>query len=78
MEIRLPMLSSGFIKEYKDFIFQRVKKKLGLGGMIQAATETVINFKPDLVVYITGWSQDDIPGQLINSFEEIFANGLTV
>jgi hypothetical protein len=72
------MLSSGFIKEYKDFIFQRVKKKLGLGGMIQAATETVINFKPDLVVYITGWSQDDIPGQLINSFEEIGIKVLTI
>ncbi len=72
------MLSSGFIKEYKDFIFQRVKKKLGLGGMIQAATETVINFKPDLIVYITGWSQDDIPGQLINGFEEMGVKVLTI
>ena len=72
------MLSSGFIKEYKDFIFQRVKKELGLGGMIQAATEAVINFKPDLIVYITGWAQDDIPGQLINGFEEMGAKVLTI
>jgi len=78
LEVRLPMLSSGFIKEYKDFIFQRVKKELGLGGMIQAATEAVINFKPDLIVYITGWAQDDIPGQLINGFEEMGAKVLTI
>ena len=72
------MLSSGFIKEYKDFIFQRVKKELGLGGMIHAATEAVINFKPDLIVYITGWSKDDIPGQLINGFEEMGVKVLTI
>jgi spore maturation protein CgeB len=72
------MLSSGFIKEYKDFIFQRVKKELGLGGMIHAATKAVINFKPDLIVYITGWSKDDIPGQLINGFEEMGVKVLTI
>ena len=64
------MLSSGFIKEHRDFIFQRVKKEHGLGGMIHAATDAVITFMPDLIVYITGWSKDDIPDQLINGFEK--------
>ena len=46
--------------------------------MIRAATEAVINFKPDLIVYITGWSKDDIPSQLINGFEEMGIKVLTI
>ena len=72
------MLTSGYITEYQDFIFQRVKKELGLGGMIRAATEVVIKFKPDLIVYITGWSKDDIPVELLNGFEEYGAKILTI
>ena len=72
------MLSSGFIKEYRDFIFQRVKKEHGLGGMIHAATDAVITFMPDLIVYITGWSKDDIPDQLINGFEKAGVKVLTI
>ena len=72
------MISSGFIKEYRDFIFQRVKKKHGLGGMIQAATDAVIKFMPDLIVYITGWSKDDIPNQLMNGFEKAGIKVLTI
>ena len=78
LEVRLPMLTSGYITEYQDFIFQRVKKELGLGGMIRAATEVVIKFKPDLIVYITGWSKDDIPVELLNGFEEYGAKILTI
>ena len=72
------MLSSGFIKEYRDFIFQRVKKEYGLGGMIHAATDAVIKFMPDLIVYITGWSKDDIPNQLMNGFEKAGVKVLTI
>jgi spore maturation protein CgeB len=72
------MLSSGYITEHKDFIYQRIKKELGLGGMIRTATEVVIEFKPDLIVYITGWSKDDIPVQLIKGFEEIGIKVLTI
>jgi len=72
------MISSGFIKEYKDFIYQRVKKELGLGGMIHAATKAVLDFKPDLIVYITGWSKDDIPEQLLTGFEETGTKVLTI
>ena len=78
LEIRLPMLSTGFIKEYRDFIFQRVKKEYGLGGMIHAATDAVIKFMPDLIVYITGWSKDDIPNQLMNGFEKAGVKVLTI
>jgi len=78
LEVRLPMLASGLIKEHNDFVFQRIKKEIGLGGMIKAATKAVLDFKPDLIVYITGWSKDDIPGQLINGFEEVGIKVLTI
>ena len=72
------MLTSGCVTEHRDFIFQRIKKELGLGGMIRAATEVVIDFQPDLIVYITGWSKDDIPVQLLKGFEDFGVKVLTI
>ncbi|HUC92010.1 MAG TPA: glycosyltransferase [Paenibacillus sp.] len=59
-ELRLPILHCGAVSDHKDFIYHREYKQHGREEMNRRALYEVQSYRPDLIVYSTGWSKMSI------------------
>jgi hypothetical protein len=55
VEVRLPILGSGMVTAYRDFVYQRVLRTKGHTHMNMAAMQEIDDFQPDVIVHFTTW-----------------------
>jgi Glycosyl transferases group 1 len=60
LELRLPVLRSGVVSEFEDFVYQRALHAGGPMEMHNRALEAVMRFRPDLVINSTSWPHESL------------------
>ena len=70
-EIITPILSTNLVTEYEFFIYQRERRKLGDQVMERKLLKLVNNFKPDIIIYLTTWPEENLNGYILNYLNKL-------
>ena len=60
LEIRLPIIESGFFEDYVDFVYQREERTFGRPTATYKALDLLKSYNPDVVIYFTTWGHENI------------------
>ena len=77
-QIRLPLLNSGLVSEYKDFVYQRSFKSSGKAIMNKDALIIFHEFKPDIVINSLCWWQECIDPKTLSVMRESGAKVISI
>ena len=77
-QVRLPVLNSGLVSGYKDFVYQRSFKSSGRAVMNKDALIIFHKFKPDIVINSLCWWQECIDPQTLSVMRESGAKVISI
>ncbi len=77
-ELRLPMLRSGMVTDYLDYVYQEVLNEYNYEEMSSQLISRVIDFKPDIIVNSTTWANQNFSYFTLNYIRSLGYVVLTV
>ena len=77
-EVISPIIETNFFEDYKFFVYQRVRRKLGNYRCINEAIKTIDDYKPDIIIYFFTWLHDNLDSVVLSHAKDINISVLTI